>query len=512
MNATNARKRRPRSFLGLLGMASVAALLVTGIGCEFDSYLDPSVVGRWETTPVVLPILDQLDVIDEPPAKAPGTSFPKAEDLIPEIAEYVIGPGDLITFTIFELMVQNVETVQTRRVDELGFIRLPVIGTLHIAGLTPSRLEKEMVKLLESKNIIKGGQVSVIVQEGRQKTYSVIGEPQVAGTGIGTYTIPHTNFRLLEAMALARGVPGRIKTIYIIRAPQMMASLPEVLAGRHLGNSILVEEADGSKPVQTTAAPATPEVAPTDLIDNLLRGIDMSIENVKAGRPHVPAELEMALNGQEPAAQWVHVDGKWVKLNATPMPSAPAPAPVASSSSDSNPLKSVTPPTTAEMAAMLAEARIIEVPYDKLLDGELKYNLVINPGDVIRVPAPVIGNVYIGGAISRPGTYVLPGDKDLTLKQLIFAAGNLAPIAIPERVDLIRRVGDDQEAIVRLNLRSIFAGTEPDFYLKPNDTINIGTNAFASPLAVIRNGFRTTYGFGFILDRNFDDKVFGFQQ
>jgi len=137
---------------------------------------------------------------------------------------------------------------------------------------------------------------------------------------------------------------------------------------------------------------------------------------------------------------------------------------------------------------------------------------VVRPGDVIRVPAPVIGNVYIGGAIQRPGTYALPGDKDLTLKQLVFAAGNLAPTAIPERVDLIRRVGDDQEATIRINLRDIFHGVEPDFYLKPNDTINIGTNWLASPLAVIRNGFRMTYGFGFIIDRNFDDKVFGFQR
>ena len=36
-----------------------------------------------------------------------------------------------------------------------------------------------------------------------------------------------------------------------------------------------------------------------------------------------------------------------------------------------------------------------------------------------------------------------------------------------------------------------------------------GTNFWATPLAVIRNGFRASYGFGFILDRNFQGDVFG---
>jgi hypothetical protein len=49
----------------------------------------------------------------------------------------------------------------------------------------------------------------------------------------------------------------------------------------------------------------------------------------------------------------------------------------------------------------------------------------------------------------------------------------------------------------------------PDVYLKPDDRINVGTNFWAYPLAVVRNGFRVSYGFGFVLDRNFGDEVFG---
>ena len=63
-------------------------------------------------------------------------------------------------------------------------------------------------------------------------------------------------------------------------------------------------------------------------------------------------------------------------------------------------------------------------------------------------------------------------------------------------MDLIRRIGTNQEATVRLNLRAIFDGTQPDFFLKPNDTINFGTNFLATPLSIIRSGFRYSFGFG----------------
>ena len=41
------------------------------------------------------------------------------------------------------------------------------------------------------------------------------------------------------------------------------------------------------------------------------------------------------------------------------------------------------------------------------------------------------------------------------------------------------------------------------------DHIIIGTTFWAYPLAVFRNGLRMNYGFGFLLDRNFGNDVFG---
>ena len=52
---------------------------------------------------------------------------------------------------------------------------------------------------------------------------------------------------------------------------------------------------------------------------------------------------------------------------------------------------------------------------------------------------------------------------------------------------------------------------DKDIFLKPNDLINVCTNAVATPLAVFRNGLRMTYGLGFVVDRNWENSVFGAQ-
>ncbi len=447
--------------------------------------MDPSVVGRWERTPVVLPILDQIDVIDEPTGTIEGLSQVQPEDLVPVVHEYVMGPGDVLAVTIFELMQPNQESVLFRRVDDLGMIRLPVIGAVQAAGVTPSELERRIVQILGDRNILKDATVSLTVQEGRQNTFSVIGEPRLSGTAIGTYVIPKNDFRLLDAMALARGVSGSIKTIFVIRQVPLSGS-------------------DEDRPAAPDRQPGSPPSGPADLIDDLLGGVGDDFQSPGAGSSDddLPEALDQSMDRLlDQPSQWVHVNGQWVRVGRQ----------AAGARVRRTAAAAATPQQAKEegLLSRLVTQRVVEIPYDKLLDGDMRYNIVVRPGDIIRVPPPVIGNVYIGGAISRPGTYSLPGDKDLTLKQLVFAAGNLSPLAIPERVDLIRRVGKAQEATVRLDLRAIFEGTQPDFYLKPNDTINVGTSFAALPLLVVRNGFRVSYGFGFVLDRNFSTDVFG---
>ena len=54
-----------------------------------------------------------------------------------------------------------------------------------------------------------------------------------------------------------------------------------------------------------------------------------------------------------------------------------------------------------------------------------------------------------------------------------------------------------------VDLDKIASGEQPDFFIKPNDLINVGTHPTSRWRAVLRNAFRATYGFGFVYDRNF---------
>ena len=151
---------------------------------------------------------------------------------------------------------------------------------------------------------------------------------------------------------------------------------------------------------------------------------------------------------------------------------------------------------------------VIRVSLKALRRGDASQNIVIRSGDDIHVPLNAAGVYYVMGQVSRPGPYSLTGDKQ-TLKQVISVAGPLSPLAWPSRCEIIRRIGENEEVTYAVNLETLFAGTAPNVFIKPNDIINVGSHPVARWIAVVRQSFRATYGFGFVYDRNFADKDYG---
>ena len=148
--------------------------------------------------------------------------------------------------------------------------------------------------------------------------------------------------------------------------------------------------------------------------------------------------------------------------------------------------------------------RVIEIPVKALMEGDPRYNIVIRPNDLINIPLGNVGEYFVGGNVARPGAYNLTGRR-INVKQAIVSAGGFSPLAWPSRAELTRRVSKDQEQTIQIDLDAIFAGKAADFYLRPNDTLNVGSSPAATFLAVLRNAFRVSYGFGFVYDRNFAD-------
>jgi len=206
-------------------------------------------------------------------------------------------------------------------------------------------------------------------------------------------------------------------------------------------------------------------------------------------------------SGAEPPSgqiEWIQRDGQWIPIQKETPESAAPPA-----TAERGPFPSAeqaTLPMEAEWDEAV-QTRLIKIPAQKLL-GDPRYNIVIKPGDTIYVPVDIIGEFCITGNVNRSGFIGITG-RPMTLKMAIAAAGGLGPLAYPKYCEVIRRIGDNREEIVMVDLDKIASGEQPDFFIKPNDLINVGTHPTSRWRAVLRNAFRAAYGFGFVYDRNF---------
>lgn len=458
----------------LMTLVSLATLIA---GCETDSWMDPSTLGRWEPTPVKLPILKRLHVMDEPATGPMNLTSVLREDLIPEVREYVIGVGDAVAISVFELVRPGTEYAIQRTITDLGIFRHPRLGNLQVSGFTEGSLEEEVGRIVKEQGLLKDPEVNVSVLNRRQRTYSFIG-----GVG-GTYGIYKADMRMLDALASVGQLPSSIRTIYVIRKAELQNTDIKII--------------DQIK-VHTRAED------PIGVLEPLLNSDDDDATDVSSSpRQAAPQVLQRTLDSNDTNTNWVYIDGKWVLLPTVPGHDSNPAEVLAQALFESEEQDSAS--ESVEGMSSLTQ-RVIEVPYHLLRIGDWRYNLVIRPGDVIYIPLSSSGRIYMTGSIARPGTYTVPGEQSLTFIQAVAAAGGV--VGVPERVDLTRRINSDHAVTIRLNARSIFEGREPDFFIKPDDIVNVGTNALMIPLSVVRRGFRGNYGFGFVLDRNFANDVF----
>ena len=219
-----------------------------------------------------------------------------------------------------------------------------------------------------------------------------------------------------------------------------------------------------------------------------------------------PDVLAAAPAGGEGEIEWVFRDGRWVPIQkGAPVPVRP-PLKLEPERRTPRPEQERLPGELEWEQAV--RTRLLRIPADRLVAGDPRYNIVIKPGDTIHVPVDIIGECFIMGNVNRTGPINVTG-RPMTLKMAVAAAGGLGPLAWPKHCEVVRRIGKGAEQIVMVDLDKIARGEQPDFFIKPNDLINVGTHPTSQWRAVLRNAFRATYGFGFLYDRNFADTHFG---
>jgi len=296
--------------------------------------------------------------------------------------------------------------------------------------------------------------------------------PRSPGSGTGQGTSP-TGGSPSDAGAAEMTPPTELPTQVMPRGSGPM-TVPQLTPG-------------ATRPSLQPARPTGPEAA-----------VDLPESSKPRKATPAPTAARASTSGK---TSWVYLNGRWVQVRRP-----------GTSGTEGDALLGGDEPIGLGAVATgpLFAQKVIKVSLEALFRGDSSANIVIRPGDVVRVPPPPEGEVYVAGQVLRPGSYQLSqAGGAFTVTRAIVAAGGLGDEAIPERVDLVRVVGNNQQAMMRIDLRAMYEGTQPDILLKKDDMINIGSNFWAFPLAVLRNGFRTNYGFGFLLDRNFGSDVFG---
>jgi polysaccharide export outer membrane protein len=483
-------------------LVSAAAIgLVAVGGCESignlnKGWFNPGEVGRFNSEPLMLPIVATLETgIEEPNDQFTQASDVKAEDLIATTQDYVIGRNDLLNVSITDLVAPGVETVKQARVSESGNISLPLVPPLKVEGLTEAQVETEIQRVYREANLMPNAQVTVTVQIALARTFSVLGSVLRPGQ----YQITQSDFRILDALVTAGDISSQgVDHIYVIRR---QTSEPAPATTPTPPGPGATPPAPQRDPLAPQSDSSFRQTTPDDL-----RKVALLVQDVPATTP-APAGTE---------DRTVIIEGK-----AVPAPSANQPATV-------EPAAPAAPPAAAEPAPAAPTAmqpaaaapsgttggfefndpnsgtnvRVIKVPVTQLKNGDLRYNIVVRPLDMIIAPLPVTGEYFMDGHVNRTGVYSLTA-RNITLKQAIAAAGGFDQLAIPARTEIVRRIGNDKEVFAVVNMDKVAAGLQPDIYLKPNDIVRVGTQAHAPFLAAFRNAFRVTYGFGFLYDRNY---------
>ena len=104
------------------------------------------------------------------PATPAGADATATTSPVADVVDYRVGLGDVIGVTVLNADQFN----RKLRVDSLGKVSLPLLGSMQVAGLTPQEIETVIADALREK-YMNDPQVSVFVEESASLRFSIEG-------------------------------------------------------------------------------------------------------------------------------------------------------------------------------------------------------------------------------------------------------------------------------------------------------------------------------------------------
>lgn len=150
-------------------------------------------------------------------------------------SEFVIGPADVIHVTVWK----DADLSQTVTVDPNGFVSLPLLGAVRVAGMTTDQISAELESRLAA--YVVSPQVTVGIVDIRSRQVYIMGK--VGRAGGYPLLVPITVLQLI-AQAGGLNAYAKRKDIYVLRAAnghteKMPFNYDKVTRGDGSGNIVL---------------------------------------------------------------------------------------------------------------------------------------------------------------------------------------------------------------------------------------------------------------------------------
>lgn len=167
--------------------------------------------------------------------------------LMDQSITYHLGPGDVVSVSVYTHPNLSVPTrgattaLSGALVTNDGNVQLPLLGVVHVAGMTTAQLQAHLTHLY--KHYVIDPQISVQLQEARSIRYYLLGEFNKPGL---VYSSRPLN--LLEAMSLGDSVDlskADLRSAYVIQNGQKLpVNFHKLILGADLQQNIPLKTGD----------------------------------------------------------------------------------------------------------------------------------------------------------------------------------------------------------------------------------------------------------------------------
>jgi polysaccharide export outer membrane protein len=266
-----------RNFLLFLRPLTISLIGLLLANCNTDS--------QNTTTPAASTLAASTPAASSGFASVPAPGDPEAEITS---NDYRIAPRDLLQVSVFQVPDLN----RTVQVNGSGFVVLPLVGNVQVAGKTTDQAQQEIAAKL-GKTYLRSPQVSVsIAKSGQRVTVNgAVKSPQVM-------TI-ESRLTLSQAVATAGGLSevGNAQRVHVARAVDQVVNdgvfdLEAIQAGKAadpslVGGDIVVVEESGGK----VAFKNVKDLLPFAVLGTLMSDIRVKRDIVPVG--HLPNGLRL---------------------------------------------------------------------------------------------------------------------------------------------------------------------------------------------------------------------------